>query len=98
MPYSSNRHLPSALHSAKIYKCILAFVCAPPFPSLLLVIHFKTRQKSDRFLTEAKKSGKNRGLLYKCKQVKARTSLLGANAYAFKDIDVSTTLNMTYYE
>jgi len=37
-----------------------------------------------RFLTEAKKSGKNRGLLYKSKQVKARTYLLGVNAYAFK--------------
>jgi len=48
-----------------------------------------------RFLTEAKKSGKNRRLLYKSKQVKARTYLLGANAYAFKDKDVSTSLNMT---
>jgi len=46
-------------------------------------------------LTEAKKSGKRRRLLDKSKQVKARTYLLGANAYAFKDKDVSTTLNMT---
>ena len=56
--------------------------------ALIKAIRFKTRQKFDRFLTEAKKSGVKRSLLDKSKQVKARTYLPGANAYAFKDDEV----------
>jgi len=66
----------------------------PPFLRFYWQSILNTVKNPRRFLTEAKKSGVKRSLLDKSKQVKARTYLLGANAYAFKDRDSSTVLRL----